>query len=378
MRTCKFNLFLLLCVLVICSCNSKVSECTVVIDDENTRHAEQPEFDEMFQSVSVIPLETTDECAVVNIKQIHEKNDNIYILSESSSGQTELYRFDNKGHFLNRIGRKGNARNEYNKINTFFVHEDQVYIIDSNKRKIMRYSSAGTCIDVVELGKTLQFVNEAILLGDGQTLLLAYGINFNESHPLYRLVNIESGDIIWELNTRYKANGNFPHSMYAMSAYGKSPLLTLPIDKTIYTLDTEKHILDGMFDINCHGKLSMPSTDEYMDAEREQERGSLICGIFCTGDVLIINFVTGYVAWNIKEGRGMRIDNGVDYKTCKTIPCIPLSIVYASNNYFITSWSPNNLRNCLEEMEHPNLIDKKLLTSISETSNPILVKHYLK
>ncbi len=376
MRILKSNLFLFFCIFIVCSC--KVNESNFVINDENTCHVEQSEFDKMFKSVSVIPLETTEECVVLNIKKLYEKSGNIYILSESSSGQTALYRFDNKGHFLNRIGRIGNARNEYNKINTFFVHEDEVYIIDSNKRNIIRYSSDGTCIDVIELGEMLQFVNDAILLGNGKTLLLAYGINFNESHPLYKLIDIETGDIIWELNTRYKANGNFPHSMHVMSTYGQSPLLTLPIDKTIYTLDTEKHVLDAMFDINCHGKLSTPSTHEYMDAEKEQERGSLICGIFCAGDILIVNFLTGYVVWNIKEGHGMRLDNGVDYKTCKTIPCIPLSIVFASDHYFVTSWTPNNLKKCLEDMGHPDLIDTEVQTSISERSNPILVKHYLK
>lgn len=378
MEILKSNLFLFLCLFVVCSCNDKVSERPFVIDNENTKHIEQSEFDEMFKSISVIPLETTEECVVVNIKKIYEISGNIYILSESSSGQTALYRFDNKGRFLNRIGSMGNARNEYKKINTFFVHEDEVYIIDANKRNLIRYSSDGTCIDIIELGETLQFVNDAQLLGDGKTLLLAYGINFNESHPLYKLINLETGDIIWELNTRYKASGNFPHSMYAMATYGQSPLLTLPIDKTIYTWDTEKHVLDAMFDINCYGKLNAPSTDEYMDAEREQERGTLICGIFCADNVLVINFVTGCVVWNIVEERGVRLDYGVDYKTCKTIPCIPLSIVSASDHYFVTSWDPDNLKNCLKDIGHTNLIDAGILTSISEKSNPILVKHYLK
>ena len=110
MEILKSNLFLFLCLFVVCSCNDKVSERPFVIDNENTTHIEQSEFDEMFKSISVIPLETTEECVVVNIKKIYEISGNIYILSESSSGQTALYRFDSKGRFLNRIGSMRNAR----------------------------------------------------------------------------------------------------------------------------------------------------------------------------------------------------------------------------------------------------------------------------
>lgn len=69
MEILKSNLFLFLCLFVVCSCNDKVSERPFVIDNENTTHIEQSEFDEMFKSVSVIPLETTEECVVVNIKK---------------------------------------------------------------------------------------------------------------------------------------------------------------------------------------------------------------------------------------------------------------------------------------------------------------------
>ena len=167
MEILKSNLFLFLCLFVVCSCNDKVSERPFVIDNENTTHIEQSEFDEMFKSVSVIPLETTEECVVVNIKKIYEISGNIYILSESSSGQTALYRFDNKGRFLNRIGSMGNARNEYKKINTFFVHEDEVYIIDSDSHGEVLIPAIRQCVldvDVERNRMTIRLMDG--LIGD--------------------------------------------------------------------------------------------------------------------------------------------------------------------------------------------------------------------
>lgn len=377
MKTQKLSLLLLSCLFVVYSCDDNISEGIVVVDDANTTHVEQRDFDRMFESVTVIPLETTDECIISNIKKACEHDGCIYALAIPKAEQTVLYRFDAKGHFLNSIGKRGNARNEYSRINTFVVNGDGVYIVDSNKGNMMRYASDGTFIDVVAMGESLQFVEDAVLQDDGKTLLLSYGINFDDAHPLYRLMDLATGDILWELDTRYKANGSYPHTMRAMATYGKSTLLTQPIDKTIYKMDLEKHALDDLLDIRCHGKLATPITDEYLDAEREQERGSLICGMFCAGDILMVNFLTGYVAWDMREGRGMRLDNGVDYNDCETIPCIPLSIVYATDNCFVTSWSPSNLRECLEAIGNPDLIDADVLSSISSNSNPILVKHLL-
>ncbi|MDE5561510.1 MAG: hypothetical protein K2J00_06910 [Bacteroidaceae bacterium] len=92
----------------------------------------------------------------------------------------------------------------------------------------------------------------------------------------------------------------------------------------------------------------------------------------------MVNFAVGSVVWNVKDGRGMRLDNGVDYKECRSLPCIPMKIVASSDEGFTTSWSPADLRDCIEDIGNPNLVDVGILSSISDASNPILVKHYLK
>lgn len=378
-KTNGVSLFLVtFCLLILYSCNVGDGHGTVIVDDANTSLVEQGDFDSMFKRVSVVPLETREECIVSNIKKLEEKDGNLYVLSETNSGQTDLYRFDGKGRFLNRIGNKGKARTEYDRINSFFLRGNDVYVIDSNKGNMLRYTSDGKCVDVVKVGMPLQFIYEVAVLADNKTVLLSYGINFNESHPLYRLMDIDTGDIVWELATRYKANGNFPHSMHAVAMCGETMLLTKPIDKCIYAFDNINCKLDNMLEIRSYGVFDVPSTDDYMEVEREMERGMLIRGIFCAGDVLLVNFAVGSVVWNVREGRGLRLDDGVDYKECKTLPCIPMKVVASSDNCFITSWSPANLKDCIEDIGNPDLVEADIQSAISDDSNPILVRHYLK
>lgn len=379
MRMMRKILPLLLSIFIVCACDKKDAGqvAAVVVGDESTTLVEQEEFDKMFKRISVIPLETKDECIISSIKKTVEADGNIYVLSEDDGGQTSLYRFDDEGRFLNRIGEMGNAQNEYNCINSFFVTGGDVYLLDSYLQKMLRCTREGKCIDVVSMGETLKFIRDAQVLEDSKTVLLSYGINFGEKHALYRLVDIATGNILWEQTTRYTAGGNIPHAIQPVAVCGEKILLTMPMDKCIYSLNTKDYSVDKALDVECYGKLIVPETDDYMEAQRNLEGGSTIIKVSGSGNLIMMSFFSGSVVWDIEKKQGMRIDNGIDYSQCKTIPCVPQFIVSSTGTWITTCRDAKNLKECLEKMGDTEFIDVSVLPD-SKDANPVLIRHYLK
>lgn len=371
-------MLLVFCMFIICACNDKKSVHHLIqtIDDENISLVEQGELDKLITGISVIPLETKEECIIANINKLEEKDGNIYVLSVADGGQTFLYRFDDTGRFLNRIGKRGNAQNEYSQITSFFVIGDNVYLLDSNRQKMLRCTREGNCIDAVAMGESLSFIHDATVLKDDKTVLLSYGLNFGEKHALYRLMDIVTGDILWEQTTRYTTCGSIAHAIYPTAVCGENIFLTMPMDKCIYSLNTEKYSMDKVLDVECYGKLIVPETDDYMEAVRTLEGGKNFIKVFGANNLLVMAFSSGAVVWNMEEKRGIRIDNGIDYAECKTIPCIPLMIVSSSDNSFTTCWDSKSLRCCLE-MGNIKSVDGDILPD-SEEANPVLIRHFLK
>lgn len=379
MRMKRNILPLLMSLFIVCACNKNNTgqADAVVVDDESATLVEQEEFDKMFKRISVIPLETKSECIISSIKKMVEKDGNIYVLSEADGGQTSLYRFDDEGRFLNRIGEMGNSQKEYNRINSFFVIGDDVYLLDSNLQKMLRCTREGKCTDVVSMGETLKFIRDAQVLEDNKTVLLSYGINFGNQHALYRLVDIATGNILWEQTTQYTASGNIPHAIQPVAVCGENILLTMPMDKCIYSLNTEKYSMDKVLDVECYGKLIVPETDDYMEAKRNLDGGSTVIKVFGSDNLIVMSFFSGSVVWDIERKQGIRIDNGIDYSQCKTIPCVPQFIVSSTGTWITTCRDAKDLKECLEEMGDTEFIDVSVLSD-SKDVNPVLIRHFLK
>lgn len=370
---------LLISLFIVCACNKKDTGqvAAIVVDDENATLVEQEVFDKMFKRISVIPLETKSECLISSIKKVVEKDGSIYVLSEADGGQTSLYRFDDEGRFLNRIGEMGNAQKEYNRINSFLVIGDDVYLLDSNLQKMLRCTREGKCTDAVSMGETLKFIREAQVLEDNKTVLLSYGINFGEKHALYRLVDIATGDILWEQTTQYTASGNIPHAIQPVAVCGGNILLTMPMDKCIYSLDTKDYSVAKILDVECYGKLIVPETDDYIEAGRNLDGGSTVIKVFGSGNLIVMSFFSGSVVWDMEKKQGIRIDNGIDYSQCKTIPCVTQFIVSSTDTWITTCRNAQDLKECLEEMGDTEIADVSVLPD-SKDANPVLIRHYVK
>ena len=173
------------------------------------------EFDSLSDISSMttaIPLETNTTCRLTDLKQIKQSNANLFIWSEN-----DIYRFDRKGMFINRI-----TGNNCTRICKFTVNPDSQHIIVLDSLNLVHTYS---------FGGNLLFTEDAEAGLPGQTIL---DITYHD-HSLWAVTSTISVDNHFEkwlykldlafrplegsrLATvdlgRFYLEGNFPSELY--------------------------------------------------------------------------------------------------------------------------------------------------------------------
>jgi hypothetical protein len=94
---------------------------------------------DIFESVRLIPLETTDESIIGEINKIVIIDTLIYIMDSKSKA---IMLFNTKGQHLSKIARKGEGPNEYSDLDDFTVMKNgDIIILDY--RKILHFKTDG-------------------------------------------------------------------------------------------------------------------------------------------------------------------------------------------------------------------------------------------
>ena len=154
MKTVKLFYYAFICLFLITACGEKKEEkqlqtktvsgvpLTHVEVDLNSDENVLP-FDSLFEVVSVVRLETTDDNLVGRIWDLMFLNDKIIVEDIEDANSVMVY--DMQGKYLNRIGRKGQGPGEYAFLD--YVSADPatntVTLTDIGGQKIMTYSADG-------------------------------------------------------------------------------------------------------------------------------------------------------------------------------------------------------------------------------------------
>ena len=77
---------------------------------------------EIFDSIQVIPLETTDSCLLRGPVKVITGNNRNYILDWKNF---QVFVFDDKGHYLHTIGKRGQGPGEYREVYDMIVDESK-------------------------------------------------------------------------------------------------------------------------------------------------------------------------------------------------------------------------------------------------------------
>lgn len=120
-------------------------------------------FEDAFESIEIIPLETRAECLIGGITRLIEANDNFFILDEKNN---IVVRFDSEGKFVTKIGVTGNGPGEYLKIEDFIVDKKNqlIKLYDIRSRKIIIYDFNGSFIKEFRIDA---FLNSVVNAEDG-------------------------------------------------------------------------------------------------------------------------------------------------------------------------------------------------------------------
>ena len=112
-------LTLLLFILFSCKSTGDKTDCEVLHVDLVERPVPT---EELFSKISVIPLETNDSSFLVRPVKVIIKDNRYYIVDE---GVPAVFSFDEEGHLLHKIGKKGQGPGEYREIYDAVIKEKE-------------------------------------------------------------------------------------------------------------------------------------------------------------------------------------------------------------------------------------------------------------
>ena len=152
------------------SCKSKSeSDTKKIYIDLKRMHIEK--IEDIIEKIDTIFLEANTISLIGSITKISFFENNIYICD---SQHNKLLVFSENGTFLNNIGMKGRAGNEFIGINDFFIHNDTIFLYDFNGQKILKFRKDGSHIHTSQLEHSFNLI-QLLPNNRGYIVLNTYG-----------------------------------------------------------------------------------------------------------------------------------------------------------------------------------------------------------
>lgn len=161
------------------SCNEQQKKIELPVINLNAMSAINDSItlnlDDLGWKEKLIPLETNDSCLIADINNIQESRNNYWIVSNG-----EVLKFDKEGRYDRRIGKVGQAPEEYGSAYKIQLNKntDEVYVMDYLGRKMVVYDFNGKFIRSFRLPEK-EFMANFSLFGN---TLYYYGVE-NSSIP---------------------------------------------------------------------------------------------------------------------------------------------------------------------------------------------------
>lgn len=339
---------------------------------------------DIVDNIEIIKLEETDNSLLSSIRKI-EKIDSVYVIWDDLSG---ILCFNSEGKFLNSISKKGEAGNEYMKINCFLVDsEKSIVIFDDVMNKMLKFKLDGTFISSHKFKdyNSLSWMHSGAFISDNRLFQENYIYNdFNDIYTILSLNN-EDKEIIYKtpLNT---ASIAVPIGTHPISKTDGGVKFIIPFDNNIYTINNSGN-LETVFNI---------VTDKTKATEKElseQKEYSVITSIelsnkgyfqgftdvFETNNhILLAYYNLDYMLINKITRQAIRFNNSIS----EGMVTMPFSgVISTTNDYFISVYSISDLEK-FEKIkysgdENINKL-KEFLKDYEYDSNPFLIVYKLK
>ena len=130
-------------------------------------------LDSISDSITIIPLETSDEILMFGGGSYHLYNNLLFIVHRGLGNSHRLSVFDLSGKYLRDIGRHGQGPGEYisiSRVNGVFFNNDKVYIHDWMSCAILCYTLSGKFIKKIRYPKhhffeVFTFIDKDVIAG---------------------------------------------------------------------------------------------------------------------------------------------------------------------------------------------------------------------
>ena len=370
---------ILACVILACTGTEKEEQAclkTITVDTENliTTYEEA----NLIEEVKLLPL--GNEVPVGGLQKLKIVKDRL-VLSDYQTSQIVIFSM-RTGAVIEKINKKGNGPDEYNRIDDFYVDEALQYIevLDGATQKVLRYDLTGKFIKSTKL--PFGFNSFSKIKGD---YVFSKNISLNEEEWMYQLFVWNEEDKVKERYIeipRQKTNDVIfaPKSPLQRS---QSSLIFQPIYiPKIYHFDKKNKlrlkycldfgnawITDGLAYANTKG------ANPFENMQR----------IYKSGKVYFVNFLEGdefaLIYFNMGENNDLYVcmyhqktENSQVFKADNSNLCLGNEYVAYHDGYFVCIRQPFQLKEYLKNnSEILSNKQKSIIEKTEETDNPILM-----
>jgi hypothetical protein len=211
-------------------CGTNTEKHDIALNNVNLHNIRNKAFSDGFNLVEIIPLETTDESLIKDIKRIIKADSVLIILNDDF----EVMLFDSRnGKFINHIKNIGIGPYEYSKIlDIAFDKESRQIIIYDESNKLLYYSVDGKPVNIKKISdgifQNILCKNNGIIcynnLEEGSSLIQIYDVNKNTFNSKLK-----------------KQTTSFPMFLYGPQIVeSQSIWFTQPLDNGIYKINNQQ------------------------------------------------------------------------------------------------------------------------------------------
>ncbi|MDR1779344.1 MAG: 6-bladed beta-propeller [Tannerella sp.] len=169
----------LVCVFVLLSCKQQGGVMSTLLLTVDYTDGSEVVLSDYVDDVSVVALETDDDCLIGDVSKVQLFNGVIYVLDMRSN---TLYAFDSAGGYVNKLYRVGQGPGEYLSLTDFEVTGDGVYVLDISTHKIICHGYDFRLLSEVKfntLGSSFMMADDGYWLyneysGSGDDFQLSY------------------------------------------------------------------------------------------------------------------------------------------------------------------------------------------------------------
>ena len=114
-----------------------------IIDKQKLTDIKSWQFDDLYDNVSIVVLETSEQSLFADILQTVSTDSDIFVRAaySSDSNDAAVWQFDSNGKFVRQLGSVGEGPGEYNSISNIVLRNDTLFAFDGYNANVHIYNA---------------------------------------------------------------------------------------------------------------------------------------------------------------------------------------------------------------------------------------------